>query len=283
MPYTGIGYGSGITANTNRGPSNQIWGGIPVLEIIENPQKGLYFFDDFLDLPFAPTLTTEIGYGRYKGFADNGSIATAFSINSVITPGGICVFTQTVTTANKQNVLGTCASPFQMNPAGGKLAFEARVFCSQILTNDGQFFVGLAENQTMAFANAVPLTDTNALATTGAMVGFNRLEDGLGVLNASYTDHAAAWTNVKASVGAITAYGWVKLGMVYDPSDTTNTLRFFVNGIPSTTVVSQATLTALTYLDNVGLGPCMAFYTDTANLATTCGIDWWRCAMLYDV
>lgn len=276
-----IYYGSNLgSADTSRGPSKAIWNKFPTMEVIADPNRGFHFFDDFIDFGLPGTQTTEINLGRYKVYNTGATkVAQTSVLNSVETADGI--ISLTTDTAGDQAVIGTHACPILLNTATrGPMFFEARVATTSILTADGQLFVGLGENDTVTFGAAIPLADADATASTPALLGFNRLEDGLAVINTSYADHAATWTNVEASAGAFTAaFTFVKLGMIFDPDNSARCLRFFVNGIECANAVTKATLAATTYLDAVCLGPCAAVFADTG-AAAALHIDWWRYGQL---
>ena len=140
--------------------------------------------------------------------------------------------------------------------------------------------MGLGNNADVTFGAAIPLADADATGTAVALLGFNRLEDGLGVLNTSYTDEAATYTNVQASAGAIAADTWVKVGFTWDRSKAANALEFYVNGVKCTTAMSAAAVAALTHLDASGLGPVFAQFADASGTANYAYLDWWRCAQL---
>ena len=73
------------SADTYRNPSPALWGDFPVAEIQEKPGLGIYRYDDFTDLPLAPTLTTEIAFGKYKEYAAAGcTISRISAVNSMV-------------------------------------------------------------------------------------------------------------------------------------------------------------------------------------------------------
>ena len=272
------------TVNQSRGLSQAIWGDCPIQEILEDNDRGIMFFDDFLDWGLPGTQSTEINLGRYKVYsAANGkwitdampSSTTASVVGGVVS--GLC------DTEGDAAAFGTQACPFLLTTTQkGKIWFEARIATTSILTNMGQLFCGLAENQIATFGVATPLDNANATAATMAMIGFNRLEDGLGVLNTSYADHAAAWTDVQAAANStLAANTWIKLGMMIDFSNSLRCVRFFVDNVECTSAMTKAVLLATTFLDVSGLGPCLAFYADSAGTADYVYIDWWRVAQTF--
>lgn len=277
-----IYYGSNLgSADTSRGPSKSIWNKFPTMEVIADPNRGFHFFDDFIDFGLPGTQTTEINLGRYKVYNTGATkVAQASVLNSVETADGMISIT--TDTAGDQGVIGTHACPILLSTTTrGPMFFEARVATTSVATNDGQLFVGLCENDAVTFGAAIPLADANATASTPAMVGFNRLEDGLRVLNTSYADHSATWTDVQASAGTFSAteFTFIKLGMIFDPDNSARCLRFFVDGIECSTAMTKAALLATTYLDAVCLGPCAAVFADSG-AAAALHMDWWRFGQL---
>lgn len=276
MGFENLVHSDPILGDTSRGPSGSIWATCPFDKAISDPAIGIGFFDDMLDWPLPGTQTTEVTLGRYKVVSPaSGVWETINAVPTTAEAGGIV--RGLADTDGDQIAFGTQASPFLLNSRpGGKLYFEARVAMTGIATNNGQLFVGLGENSAMTYGAAQPLGNADAGNTTGAMLGFRVLEDGLGVLVTSYQDRSATWTAVQTTSTAMAANTFIKLGFVYDPFDSTNALTFFINGIRQSTVVSQATITAFTNLDVKGLGPCIAFYADSAGTTNYIYCDWIR-------
>ncbi len=279
------------TANTNRRESEQIWSDCPWDDLV-NPKSqvnGAWLFDDFTDFGLPGTQTTQINLGRYKVYAKAGG---AFTTDSMPTSATANVFGGVISVTGDgdgdNGAIATEACPFLLTTTqNSKLWFEARVATTSILTNMGQWFVGLMANNigsggsAYTFTDGLPLANANALASASVAVGFNRLEDGLGVLNTSYADGAAAWTDVQAAANStLAANTWIKLGMKVDFADATRCVRFYVDGVECSTAMTKAALLALTYLDVRGLGPCMAFYLDSAGAADYFYLDWWRVAQV---
>lgn len=280
-------YSGTSTADTSRTRSN-FWADCPIDSIIHGNRDGIHFFDDFAEftpIGFATgnvtALTTVGGVGgKYKAFSSlNGTITPVNAVPTTAVAGGILRMNNTGN--NEATNLSMACAPFLLNNTAGKLWFEARVAMTSIITNNMQMFVGLGETTAMANSVTVPLDGADLANTSGSMIGFNVLEDGVGVINSCYQDRSTTWTNVKASLTtAMVANTFIKLGMSYSPTDTTNAVTFYVNGVKQANVISAATLTALTSLDVKGLGMCIALYNDTAGTDQYVYLDWWRCAQL---
>ena len=270
----------GFDDATSRGFSASLWQKFTDLgDFQNNPSNGYFFYDDFVDFGLPGTQTTEINLGRYKVYNTGSGTVITDAMPHDATPMGLGgIISMLCDTAGDQSVIGTHACPFSLASTAGRLWFEARIATTSIATNMSHIFVGLGNNADVTFGAAIPLADANATGTAVALLGFNRLEDGLGVLNASYTDEAAVYTDVKASVGSIAAETWVKVGFTFDASRGARCIEFYVNGVKSTTAMSATTLAALTHLDASGLGPVFAQFADSSGTANYTYLDWWACA-----
>lgn len=273
MSFQNVHY-SGL--NTNRGPSPRLWHDCDPLKIAQEG-NGIIFFDDFVNgLGLDATQTTQVTQGQYKAYcATAGTITKSVGFPTTATPGGF--IRALADTAGDAFSLATITSPFVLNNGGGKLWFEARIGITGIATNNLHLFVGLGETTLQTLSGTVPLGDANATEGAGAMLGFNILEDGLGVLNASYADRATAWTDIQAGVGTMAAHTWKKVGFKYDPNNSAEALAFYVDGAKQSSVMTAAALAALTYLDVGGLGLLWAGYADSAGTSTYAYMDWWKC------
>lgn len=283
-------YGGSLSSDTTASPSG-FWGDCPQRELESDPERGFFKFDNFIDFPLPGTQTTEISLpgSPYKVFSSSAGVWQADSMPhsaALVTPvasqGG--VISGLCDTAGDQCVIGTQQCPILLTTTQtSRVWFEARVAKTSILTNMGQLFVGLCENVAGTYGAALPLADANATDATVAMIGFNRLEDGLSVINTSYADHAAVWTDIQASAssGTLAANTWIKLGMKVDMRDRNKCVRFYVNGVECSTGMTKTALLALTHVDVKPLGPCVAFFADSAGTADYTYIDWWQYAQTF--
>lgn len=269
------------TVDQNRTRSPNIWKDCPWDQIENGEVDGVTFKDDFADFVIPGTQTTAIWKGRYAVYAGSGSWAADAMPHSA-TPLGTGGIISALPGDNASVVIGTQSCPFSLLTTQlGKLWFEARIATTSILTNAGQLFCGLGETAVTTYSATIPLGNANATSNALAMIGFNRLEDGLGVLNTSYADHATSWTDVQASANTtLAANTWIKLGMTFDPKDSARCVRFFVDNIECTTAITKAVLLATTNLDAVGLGPLLAFYGDSEG-SDYVYADWWRVAQTF--
>ncbi len=275
-----VQYSGGSIADQSSGLSN-FWADCPIEEIQNGDRRGIHFFDDFIDFGLPGTQTTEINLGRYKVYNTGAGKVINDAMPHAASPvsqGGI--ISMLCDTAGDQSVIGTHACPFALTSTSLKLWFEARIAVTSIATAMTHLFIGLGNNVDVTFGAAIPLADADATGTAVALLGFNRLEDGLGVLNSAYTDEAATYTNVQAAAGAIAAETWIKVGFTFDRSKGDRCIEFYVNGVKCSTAMTAAALAALTHLDASGLGPVFAQFADASGTANYAYLDWWRCAQL---
>lgn len=266
-----------------RGPSTKIWSDCPVEAIIAGSEDGIHFFDDFVATEFQATQTTELAWGQYKMFSDAAKIwHSALTVNSVAIGGGI--LGGGVDTDDDSAAIALESQSFRMSgvPATDKkLWFEARIAVSPITTHGIGFILGLAETSLFTLAAAVPLNASDALTADGAFIGFQYLEDDLATCSSAYSDRsAAAATEIGSNEVTLAAFTFTKLGFVYDPNDSVNTIRFYQDGVQLATVMSAATLVALTNLDANLLGPILAIIADASGTSGLIYMDWWKVAQL---
>lgn len=279
-------------ASTTREPSKSIWFDCPVMLMLDDPSTGNYWFDDFMDLPLQPTLTTQIAYGRYKAYATASCTLKSVSTVSSTEQGG--GYLEKTAAADNDGISIAQAYPTFMLSGNvsdsGKLWFEARIAISTIATNTTGFFLGLAETDLLTLSATVPFNAASgSTSNAGGMIGFFKDEDGLGVINTVKADRATSFSNIGASEASIAALsaasgvvsGFTKLGMVYDPKRSTDCIRFYQDGTQLTTVVSKTTLQAYTHIDANALGLMFAsIYDSGASSSTKTYLQWWRCAQM---
>ncbi len=272
--------------NVNYGNSGRVWstslwganGGCPVAGIRNGSVSGVYQEDDFADFNLPGTQTSEIVCGKYKVYNTGaGTVVTAATLDGTLTMGGH--ITMLCDTDGDASAIATQACPFLLSGLdsnSGKLWGEFRIRLTGIATNNVQLFVGLGENSGYTLGAAKPLGNANAVATDVPFFGFQITEDGLGVVNVSYADEAATWTNAVAGLGTLTAATYANVGFTYDPSKTSDCLAFYFNGAKSTTYMSRSTLTGLTNLDVSPLGFLFATFADSAGTSTYAACDRYR-------
>ena len=291
MGVNTVDFGGGLaTAHTGRLPSPSIWKDCPWHDLKEMTNQGpgegpggICFHDDFEHFPLAGTQTTQIGHGDYKVFnTGSGTIRQVSAVNSVEQGGGILA-----NNVDTDNDSGSIAQSYPslmvtgLDTNSGKLWWEARVAWTPITTNGLGWFLGLAEVEQWTLATAVPLNAWDAITNSASAIGFRKPEDDTTTYDTVYSDRATSFTAVGDAEGTgYAAFTWVKLGMIYDPSRSTDCVRFFVNGVQTTSVVSRATLTGLTNLDANALGMLLAIVADSAGTSGEFYMDWWRYAQL---
>lgn len=286
-----------MSANTvdfrlNRGPgeatrlrSPNVWYDCPVLDIIEGNRNGIFYRDDFNDLPLHGTITTQIALGKYKVFGSTGATITKeTAINSVEVPGGAL---QLLLDGDNESCSIAQTYPAYMvtglTTNSGKLWFECCYAQASIATNMASSFFGLGEVDLFTLAAGVPLNAGDPTSAGGSLLGFQVTEDGLGVVNAVYNDRATSLTVAQATAGTLAAYTFKKFGMVYDPyaTDAAQCIKWYVDNL-QVGQTAKSTLTALTNLDANALGLLFATVADTGGTAHKGFMKWWACAQVFE-
>lgn len=276
-------YGSNFTADAGSGISNNLWGqggaGCPRDGIRNGDVRGVYWDTDYENVPLIGTQTTQIANGGngLKVFNTGaGTVVSKSTINSVEKAGGFLAVA--LDTDNDSGSFAQSYPSFLLSGSestSGKLWFEHRMCFTGILTNGLGWILGLAETDLFTLATAVPMNGGDAITADGGFIGFNKLEDGLGVINTCKADRAAAApTSIQAAVGSVAAFEFFKLGMFYDPANAVECLTFYFNGIKQSTVISKATLQAYTYIDANALGFMFASVADSAGTTSESFHDW---------
>jgi hypothetical protein len=281
------------TVQAGRKESPAIWGDCPVEDLLDPRSRirGLVKFDDFNRFPLGGTQTTQIGFADgYKVFATSaGSLAGVVAVNSVQAQGGILAMLTDSSADNESVSLAEAYPSFSMTgdtTKDGKLWFETCIAVSSIVAAHISFMVGLAETNLWTLATGVPYSDDTGAAITNSasFVGFKRIATATTTVDTAYSDRATGFTAIgTGDVTGIAAYTFFKLGMKYDPGESAgNVLKFFLNNIQLTNVMTATVLAATTNLKAHNLGLIAAAIGGSAP-ANVDGIflDWWRCAQIF--
>ena len=264
-------------------PSPSLWSRLDFHRTYWDRSHGIGYHDSFVDLPLAPTLTTQIAFGRYKAYAASGcTITKPSAINSVETFGGALAIG--LDTDDDEVAFGEAYNTFRLSgvhSTSGPLLFEFCYAQNSIATNMAAGFIGLAETETITFAANTPFNSADAISNTWSGIGFRIEEDGLGVVDTVYTDRATSFTNIgDTEGGTLAANVFDTFGILYDPTDAARCVRFFKNNRELTTAMTRAALVALTNLDANNLGPMIAHAADSAGTTFISYLKWWRIAQL---
>ncbi len=262
--------------NTGAGPSPAIWADCDVLEMIRNPGKGYYFFDDFLDAIQDPT-TAKI-YGKYLCLDTGDSTITAASD---VYGGAV----KLLVTADNEDVgirLGNgsafCISDTAANAK--KLWFEARVKSSVITNSYGSFFVGLTDETALA-ANFI--ADAGADFADNDLIGFwkDETDDSTGShVHFVYQITGQDFVTAIDTVAELEADTFIKLGFVYDPdAEAAKKIKIYVDGVEQTTYITATNIATATFPDGEEMSP-MLYSSAASNNDLYTTMDWWRCAQV---
>ena len=266
-----VQYGSGLAADTTRGPSPRLWGKVEVADFILDPNRGAVLFDDFMAFggTVASNVGTKFGTVPYKTYED-----TTTSINQLNTliGGGIRF---DLNAADNQEcgmeVGGGNGGAFVVASGGQRLTFEARVRFNQIVTQNA--FIGLAEKG-LAITDGL-ISDADAIGDK-SLIGFHVVAAASSSLIASHQKNGGGGKTDVATAQTLVAATWYKIGFIFDPI--ASTVTWFVNGV---SVGSITDITVAKFPKDAYLTPFFNLKTSAA-AATTMDIDWWRCAQSQD-
>ena len=270
-----IEYGS-LTADTNLGPTPSIWADCPVLELIENPAKGIYMMEDFMG--WNGTVTSNVGTyfgdaGGYKSFEDTSQ--TLLQLTGF--PTGVLRATMAATDNVEvglewgAGVATTGAFKFTTG-TGPKLWFEAR-FRISVISNTYNLFVGLAQSA-LAVTDGL-FTDSDA-ANNVSKIGFDVLAAAGDTLRAVHGDSAAAAVNV-GTAQTLVAATWYKVGFIADPNGRAGKkVRWFIDGVEVQSITDSS---ISTFPSGDQLTPLFVV-KQSGTVAKNLDIDFIRCAQL---
>jgi hypothetical protein len=143
--------------------------------------------------------------------------------------------------------------------------------------------LGLAEVEQWTLATAVPFNAGDAITNAASFIGFRSKEDLVSsakTIDTVTSDRATSFTNLQATASSFVANTFIKLGMKYNPADSAGCVRFYINGVETSTPLTKAALVAMTNLDANALGLIFAGCADSSGTSSVLYMDWWRCAQL---
>ena len=253
--------------NSQTGPSGAIWKDCPIADIIEDPNIGYYFFDDFLAIPKTPP-TTEGNFGIYKAFSSTGGtivdgaeVGGSWALGSDGDDEGASIHTG--------------ATPFKISLSNAKLWFEARVKSSTIADTKHGFFVGLMDST--ALTATVPLTAAGAIADVN-IVGFHRLEGDGDKLDTIYKADGVTQVTVQTDEVTLVADTYKKVGFVWNTAN--GKMEFYDDGVLQSTTYTMVSGAGTDFPNDITMGLVFAVLNATGSTPGTAEIDWWRCAQL---
>lgn len=265
---------------TGRGPSPAIWADCPVLEIIENPGKGIYIYEDFARaaLLATPTITSEAAYALgYSAFGSSGG---------TILPAGIEGGSGLILTESDDNEgvsIQSIAQRFKLAIGKGDFWFEARLKNNEAANTKNGFFVGLLEAATLSAT--VPIAAAGTLADQN-FVGFHRLEGDGDQIDTVYKANTVTQVTVQEDVlnsvntvaGAFAADTYIKLGIRYRARE--NELSFYVNNVKLPTTKTLPSAAGTDFPNDVQMDFALAMLCASNDDAITT-IDYYRAAQLF--
>lgn len=271
-------------ANTNRGPSPNIWGDCPWIDIQNDPNLGYCMWDDFLS--YSSTVSSNLGTGSGSscgGYRTYETNSCSIKMLNTVTGGAIGL----LTAGSDNDVVGIEAGGGNGGAyiltagTGPKLWFETRFRLPTL--DDGttgkDLFVGLATKGMTAAATTLFSDTAGTMATTAIdLVGFGMLNSATALKTTLQKNGAAQRTVVAAAT--LVAATFVKVGFIYDAKGVKNSsdvLTWYVNGVKVDSITDD---TIATFPTALYLTPTCIFKLQGSDAGAGLDMDWWRCAQL---
>lgn len=303
MSVQSVGYKANAVANTFRGPSGVIWDDAQIVDVLEDPSKGMYFFDDFIGgMNFGSTSgAVTFNSDNWAGYAYTGCTAVDAALE-----GGVMQLTSAGTQTGI--TFGPAYGSYRLVTTSTlaynqKLWFEARLSISSISATAADVFVGLIDG---FLSSGLPQAAWPLTAASPSLLAANMNLIGFWRKSASPTDWqfvyqlsggtAVAVTNlttlVTTALGAALIAGQsVKLGFLFDPNASPalitsagtgqtvgatkkKLIRIFVNGVELPTFLTSDNLGGAAFPTGF-MGPCVSMMGHTT--PPTVNVDWIRC------
>jgi hypothetical protein len=257
------------------GPSPDLWSDCPVLELLENPGKGQYFFDDFTNVPTWSGVTTATLADKYNVYSDTGVI-----IGPSGEQGGGCRIS-IMDSDNDEGALQVNGGGFVISDAAADarpLWFEGSMKVTNFTGESVGVFMGLM--QPASPANSLLVDGTAALAASKSYIGFQTLAAAPNTVRFVFADSTGTVQTWAANVKTLTAATYAKFGFKYDPDQMTKKIRIWVDGVEYTAdAIDSTDIAAATFPDGDVLAPIFAAKTGEA-ADCPAFLKWWRCAQL---
>ena len=266
---------------TDRLPSPNIWGGVPI-EMIRNRTKLGTFFDDDFDVHCPNTdagLFEGAGESPGKGYCFYGDTGVTSKAQAGVV-GGVLEIAGNAAD-NDEFVMSGGAPSFNISDTAADampVCFEGRIKKASIADNACAFFLGLAwdHGDGVSVAKTVCLTDDDGALGAFSFIGFHVDQANGDAVDFVVKAEGQAQTVIKAGVEVPVADTWMKLGFMHDPDfDTTKRIKLFVNNVEQSTYVTATQIATATFPDAEPLAPVFAVKVGAA-AESKAQIDWWR-------
>lgn len=273
--------------DTTAYPSQVIWADCPVYEMLVDPQRGNYFHDDFMNAPSAAAgASGTIGLSPGNGYIFYGDAGVLMKAEANATEGnGQSLQVSVNDSDNDEGIMSVGAPAFMISDtaayANRKLWFEARIKSATVANNGVSQFIGLAwdfgAGVSIAAAAEGLVDDTGSLGAF-SFIGFHQDAADGDAWNFVVKAEGQAETEIISGVDVAVADTYAKFGFVFDPAaPASKRIRIYVDGVESSTYVTDTQIAAATFPDGESLAPAWATKVGAA-AAVLCNLDWWRCA-----
>lgn len=260
--------------NTAQNPSSSIWRtNFAYEDIVMGNVPGVAHHFDFSNFRTSSDVAASEAFWAGMGLKVFGSTGAPVATLDEI-GGGTTISSDG---DNEGASIGMMGRPFQISRSYKKLCFEARVKTSTIADTKHGFFLGLIDSS--ALSSTVPIAAAGTLADEN-FVGFHRLEGDGDYVDTVYKADTVTQVTVGSDAAVLVADTWIKLGFVYEPSDSNGVfyMTFYKNGVPLADKKQIPSAAGTDFPNDVRLGFVFAVLNATASTPGTSTIQWARIA-----
>lgn len=272
-----------------RGPSPKLWADCPVMQLIADPAKGFYLWDDFKNSVVSKETASGSDFTSSVGRVESDIEWYCFSESTKLTEialqdddDGVIHIAQDGSDADVTAIItGFNAANYFHMPLKGerkKFWFEVRFKVSTITDAEQGLFIGFNEKGEAANALGGFAGDAAALDTGNDYLGFAVLEgDGDDLIVVHF--EAGAGT-AQSSTGAITlvANTYIRVGFRLDVSE--DKIRVYADGVDLGDSVA-IDITSSNFPSNTDLSILMSVLGASGTAAANIKVDWVRFAQEY--
>ena len=278
--------------------SAPLWSGIDLDGILAgtDARGGVAVFDDFVG--FGGVLSTSTGQyfsggNRWISYQTAASLLTNVAFTPTpasVGPTSVGAISLNATAAiSDSDEIALQHSGHELTPFGAfpfavipgesnDLVFETRFQVSNVTTAIANWYIGLGGAAGVApVATTVPITSSDAFATTLSILGVGKLAAGTTDIDLFYGRDAVSPT-AKDTTGVNVLNTYIKVGFRYHGN--TETLSIWVDGVEMNDQSLSATITAASPWPDDFMTPLIVTMQKDATTAQKLTVDWLACAQL---
>lgn len=271
---------------TSRAPSPSIWAEVPVQELIQNPGKGIFIFEDFKNAlvgkETASATDFTVSVGRIDGvipwyvFVETTKLvdcALQTDDDGVLLLDSDGTDADVVAITSGDNV----AASFKTPGIGStnRLWFEARVKWSAIADDDGGSFIGLSAPGEAKDGGGGMAAGGSAMSDIDH-IGFARYSGDGDDIAVVYNEASAGTPSSETGQKVLEADTWYRLGFKVKRESNGSKVRFFIDGVDlGDDVAIDISKTNADYPSDTDMAALLSWIAESGNTdGDSMSVDW---------